>query len=96
MLPGHLVLLSVQFLGRPLLLGLPQMAADGDGVHAGRHGFGWDLAELLPVRVVLVQALDHLGRDAFRADAGQFGDLLRLWAVGVHGPELATGVAEQH
>lgn len=49
MVPSHLPLLSVQFFGRPLLLGLPQMAGDGDGVHTGGHGFGWDLAELLPV-----------------------------------------------
>lgn len=42
-------LFRVQFLGRPLLLGLPQVTGDGDGVHAGRHGFGWDHAELLPV-----------------------------------------------
>ena len=86
----------MQFLGRPLLLGLPQMTGDGDGVHASGHGFGWDLAELLPVRVVLVQALDHLGGDAPRPDAGQLGDLLRLGAVGVHRPELAPSVAEQH
>ncbi len=95
-LPSHLELLRVQFFGRPLLLGLPQMTGDGDGVHAGGHGFGWDLAELLPVRVVLVQPLDHLVRDAPRPDAGQFGDLLRLGAVGVHRPELASGIAEQH
>lgn len=86
----------MQFFGCPLLLGLPQVTGDGDSVHAGGHGFGWDLAELLPVRVVLVQALDHLGRDAPRPDAGQFGDLLSLGAVGVHRPELATGVTEQN
>lgn len=63
-LPSLLSLLRVQFFGRPLLLGLPQVTGDGDGVHTGRHGFGWDLTELLPVRVVLVQALDHLGCDA--------------------------------
>jgi len=89
------VLLSVQFLGRRLLLGLPQMAADGDGVHTGGHGFGRDQAELLSVRVVLVQALDHLDRDALRPDSGQFGDFLRLRAVGVHRPELASAVTEQ-
>lgn len=93
--PATLVLLGVQFFGRGLLLGLPQVAGDGDGVHAGGHRFGRDQAELLPVRVVLVQALDHLDGDALRPDAGQFGDLLRLRAVGVHGPELAPGVTEQ-
>lgn len=93
---SHLALLGVQFFGRPLLLGLPQVTGDGDGINAGRHGFGWDLAELLPVRVVLVQAFDHLGCDAPRPDAGQFGDLLCLGAVSVHRPELASGVTEQH
>lgn len=44
-----LSLLGMQLFGRPLLLGLPQVTGDGDGVHAGRHGFGWYLAELLPV-----------------------------------------------
>lgn len=95
-LPRLLALLRVQFFGRPLLLGLPQVTGDGDGVHTGGHGFGWDQAELLPVRVVLVQALDHLGCDAPRPDAGQPGDLLRLGAVGVHRPELASRVTEQH
>lgn len=80
----------------PLLLGLPQMAGDGDGVHAGGHGFGWDLAELLPVRVVLIQSFNHLGRDAFGTDAGQSGHLLRLGAVCVDGPELASRVTEEH
>lgn len=95
-LPSLLALLRLQFFGCPLLLGLPQVTGDGDGVHTGGHGFGWDQAELLPVRVVLVQALDHLGRDAPRPDAGQPGDLLCLGAVGVHRPELASRVTEQH
>lgn len=91
----HLELLGV-FLGRPLLLTLPQMVGDGDSVHAGRHSFRRDPTELLPVRVVLVESLDHLGGDAFGADAGQFGHLLSLGAVGVHGSELASSVTEQH
>lgn len=89
-------LFLVQFLGCPLLLGLPQVTGDGDGIHARRHGFGWDDAELLPVRVVLVQALDHLGGDGPGPDAGQPCDLLRLGAVGVHGPKLASRVPEQY
>lgn len=86
----------MQFLGCPLLLGLPQVTGDGDGIHARRHGFGWDDAELLPVRVVLVEALDHLGGDGPGPDAGQPGDLLRLWTVGVHGPKLASRIPEQY
>lgn len=89
-------LFQVQFLGCPLLLGLPQVTGDGDGIHARRHGFGWDDAELLPVRVVLVEALDHLGGDGPGPDAGQPGDLLRLWTVGVHGPKLASRIPEQY
>lgn len=95
MFPQHLLLLWV-FFGRPLLLGLPQMAGDSDGVHTSRHGFGWDLAELLPVGVVLVQGLDHLGCDSFWADASQFGDLRSLGAVSVYRPELASRITEQH
>lgn len=96
MLPNHVALLSVQFFGRPLLLGVPHMAGNGDGIHTGGHGFGRDLAELLLVRVVLVQALNHLGRDVLRPNADQPGDLLGLGTVGVHRPELASSVTEQH
>lgn len=69
---------------------------DGDGVHAGRHGLGWYLAELLLVRVVLVEAVDHPARDALGADARQPGDLLRLGAVGVDRAELTASVSEQN
>lgn len=67
---------------------------DSDSVHAGRHGLGRYLAELLLVRVVLVEAVDHLARDALWSDARQLGDLLRLGAVRVERAELATGISE--
>lgn len=89
-------LLRLQFFGCPLLLSLPQMTSNGDGIHAGWHGFGRYQTELLPVRVIFVQALDHLGGDAPRPDASQFGDLLCLGAVCVHGPELASSITEQN
>lgn len=84
------------FFGRGWLLGLPEVVVDGHGVHAGRHGFGWYLTELLLVRVVLVEAVDHLARDALGPDACQLVNVLRLWAVGVEGAELAAGVSEQN
>lgn len=69
---------------------------DGHRVHTSRHGLGWYLAELLLVRVVLVEAVDHLACDALGADARQLGDLLHLGAVGVQRAELAAGVPEQN
>lgn len=57
------------FLRCSRLLGLPQVAVDGYGVYAGRHGLSWDLAKLFPVRVVLEQTVDHLARDALGSDS---------------------------
>lgn len=65
------------------LLCLPEVAVDRHRVHAGRHGLGRYLTELLPVGVVLVEAVDHLACDALGADARQLVDLLCLGAVGV-------------
>lgn len=56
------------FFGCPRLLGLPQVALDGDGVHTGGHSLCRYLAELFPVRVVLIQELNHFGGDALWAD----------------------------
>lgn len=67
---------------------------DGYSIHAGRHGLGWYLTELLLVRVVFEEAVDHLARDALGADARQLVDLLRLGAVGVERAELAASVSE--
>lgn len=65
-------------------------------VYAGRHGLGWYLTELLLVRVVLVEAVDHLECDALGADACQLIDLLRLGAISVDRAELAAGISEQN
>lgn len=78
------------------LLGLPEVVVDRHRVHAGRHGLGWYLTKLLLVRVVLVQAVDHLARDALGADAGQLVDLFCLGAVNVERTKLAAGITEQH
>lgn len=85
----RLRLKRLELLGRSLFLGLPEVAVDGDGIYIGRHGLGWDVAELLLVRVVLEKALDHLERDGLGSDARQAGDLLSLWTVGVERSELA-------
>lgn len=48
------------------------------------------MAELFPVRIVFVKALDHLFSDRLRAYPSQLTDLFSLWAVGVQRPELAA------
>lgn len=84
------------FFGCGWLLGLPEVVVNGHGIHAGRHGLGWYLTELLLVRVVLVEAVDHLARDALGPDARQLVNVLRLGAVGVERAELAACVSEQN
>lgn len=83
------------FLRCSWLLGLPQVAVDGNGIYTGRHGLSWDFAKLLPVRVVLEQAVDHLARDALGPDAGQLVNLLCVGAGRVHSAELAARITEQ-
>lgn len=74
---------------------LPQVVVDGQGVHTDRHGLGGDDGELLAVRVVLVQLVDHLLADALGARARQLDNLLCVGEVGVERPELAAAVTEQ-
>lgn len=68
---------------------------DGERVHADRHGLGGDQAELLPVRAVLVQLVDHLLGDGLGPGAGELADVLGVGVVAVQRPELAAGVPEQ-
>lgn len=68
---------------------------DGDGVHADRNGLRGDDGELLPVRVVLVQLVDHLLADALGSGARQLDDLLCVGEVRVKRPELTAAVAKQ-
>lgn len=84
-----------KLLGGPRTLGLPQVARDGESVHAHRHGFGRDGGELLAVRAVFVDRLYHGGADYPGADAREPYHLLCLGIHGVHRPELAAGVSEQ-
>lgn len=83
------------FLWRSASFGLPQVVVDGQGVHADRHSLGRDDGELLAVRVVLVELVDHLLADALGACARQLEDLLRVREVGVERSELAAAVTEQ-
>lgn len=71
------------------------MAVNGDRVSTGRESFSRYVAELFPVRIVFVKALDHLLGDRLQAYPGQLTDLFSVWAVGVQRPELAARVPEQ-
>lgn len=68
---------------------------DGDGVHADRNGLRGDNGELLSVRVVLVQLIDHLLADALGSSARQLYDLLCVGEVRVKRPELTAAVTKQ-
>ncbi len=52
---------------------------DGQSVHADRHRLGRDDCELLAVRVVFVELVDHLSADGARPRAHKLDDLLRVW-----------------
>lgn len=68
---------------------------DGQGVHAHRHALSRDDVELLAVRAVLVELVDHLAADGARPRARELDDLLGVRRVGVNGAELAAAVTEQ-
>ncbi len=51
---------------------------DGQSVHADRHRLGGDDGELLAVRVVFVEFVDHLPVDGARSCACELDDLLRV------------------
>ena len=88
-------LLFPAFLWHSTSLGLPQVIVDGQGVHADRHSLGRDDGELLPVRAVLVQLVDHLLADALGSSARQLLDLFGVGEVRVECPELAATVTKQ-
>lgn len=69
---------------------------NGDGIHADRNGLRWDDGELLSVRVVLVQLIDHLLADALRSSACQLNDLLCVGEIRVKRPELTAAVTKQY
>lgn len=81
--------------GRPRPLGLPQLAGDGESVHAHGHGFRRDDRELLAVWAVFVDRLDHGEVDDPWADASQTHQFLCFRVHGVNSPELATRIPEE-
>lgn len=68
---------------------------DGQGIHADRHTLGRDDGELLAVRAVFVQLVDHLAADRARSSACELDDLLGVRGIRVYGAELAPAVAEE-
>lgn len=74
---------------------MPQLVVDGQGVHADRHRLGGDGVELLAVRAVFVELVDHLAADAARPRARELDDFLRVRRVRVDAAELAPAVAEE-
>lgn len=68
---------------------------DGQGVHADRHGLGGDDVELLAVRAVFVQLVDHLPVDSARPCACELDDLLGFRRVRVNAAELAPTIAKE-
>lgn len=83
------------FLWHRCFFSLPQVVVDSDGVHADRNGLSGDNGELLSVRVVLVQLIDHLLADALGSSACQLYDLFCVGEVRVKRPELTATVAKQ-
>lgn len=79
----------------PWSLDLPEVIVDGQGVHADRHRLGRDDGELLAVRAVFVELVDHLPADSARSCARELDDLLGVRRVRVNGAELAPTVTEE-
>lgn len=52
---------------------------DGQSVHADGHALSRDDGELLTVRAVFVDLVNHLLADVSRSGAREFNDLLSLW-----------------
>lgn len=69
---------------------------DSQRVYTNGHSFGGDYSELLAVRAVLIEFVDHLLSDALGPCAGELVDLLCVWEIGVKGSELAATVPEEN
>lgn len=54
---------------------------DGQGVHANRHSLGRDNSELLAIRVVFVELVNHLPADGAWSCSCELDDLLSIWRV---------------
>lgn len=69
---------------------------DSQCINTNRHGLSGDYSELLAVRAVLIEFVDHLLSDALGPCAGELVDLLCVGEVGVKGSELASTVPEEN
>lgn len=92
---------SVSFTSLSLLwhcrsLGLPQVVMDGEGIHADRHGFGWNHIKLFSVRTVLIKFVNHFLGDALWPCSSQLVDFFSVRVVAIKCSELAAGIAEQN
>lgn len=74
---------------------MPKVTRDGEGVNTHGHGFGRDDSELLAVRGVLVNGLNHLRCDDAGANACEPYHLLSFRVHGVNCSELTTGISEE-
>lgn len=68
---------------------------DGESVYADRDGLGGDDGELLAVRAVFVESVDHFAADGARPRAFELDDLLGFGGIYVQRPELTPTVAEK-
>lgn len=69
---------------------------DSQRIYTNGHSLGGDYSELLAVRAVLIEFVDHLLSDALGPCAGELLDLLCVGKVGVKGSELAATVPEEN
>lgn len=93
--PIYLILFGgAKLLGSSWTL-LPEVTRDGEGVNTHGHSFGRDDSELLAVRAVLVNGLNHLRCDDPGADASEPLHLLGFRVHGVNCSELAAGISEE-
>lgn len=86
---------GARLLGRARLLGLPEVALDGEGIDAHGHGLAGNLSEAFAVRAVLVDAFDHRHGDGAGPVASQARQLFCLSRKRVECPELATRITEE-
>ncbi len=91
---------GVSLFGGAKLLGsswalLPKVTRDGESVNAHGHGFGRDDCELLAVRAVLVNGLNHLRCDGPGPNASEPHHLLSFRVHGVNCSELAASISEE-
>lgn len=74
---------------------LPKLTRDGEGINTHGHGFGRDDRELLAVRAVLVNGLNHLRCNDARANPSEPYHLLCFRVHCVNCSELAAGISEE-